>query len=259
MVVAIISDIHANKEALEAVLEDINKQGIPEKDIICLGDLVGYGPDPVDVIEMSYNWRIVLMGNHDEGVVKEPFLFNPVAKAALLWTKEVLKPIFLSSSAKKKRWEFLHSLAYNYKDGNIMYVHASPREPTMEYVLRSDCTNVFGEISDKLKDIFSRFEWLCFIGHTHDPGIIDQRGNFIHPSEFGYDTPFKFKKDDKYLINVGAVGQPRDGDRRACYVLFDQDQVVYRRIPYNYLLTVEKILKIPKIDPRCAERLEIGK
>src|SRR5262245_44956863 len=124
MSVALISDIHSNIEALDPVLKDIESQGV--KDIVCLGDLVGYGPNPAEIVDRAVDWRLSLMGNHDEAVVKEAYGFNPVAKAAVAWTREQLKPGFFSSKAKKDRWSFLCNLPLTHKEDGILYVHGSP-------------------------------------------------------------------------------------------------------------------------------------
>ncbi len=263
MVVALISDIHSNTEALDLVLKDIQSQGVAE--IVCLGDLVGYGPNPAEIVDHAVRWKIVLMGNHDEAVVKEAYGFNPVAKAAVAWTREQLKPGFFSSGAKKDRWRFLCGLPLTSKaDGGVLYVHGSPRDPTMEYILRSDCVDLTGGVPEKIRDIFSRFERLCFVGHTHDPGVITEESQFVSPKECGYE--YKFAAGKKYIVNIGSVGQPRDGDTRSCYAIYsppsgtaDGGSVKWRRIEYDYQATMRKIFGTPQLDPRAGERLALGR
>ncbi|MHC4608361.1 MAG: metallophosphoesterase family protein [Planctomycetota bacterium] len=128
----------------------------------------------------------------------------------------------------------------------------------MEYILRSDCIDLTGGVPEKIRDIFSRFERLCFVGHTHDPGVITEDSRFLHPGEV--DHKFEFEEGKKYLVNVGSVGQPRDGDPRACYVVFDRpNKIQWRRIEYDFRKTMEKIFNNPKLDPRAGERLAHGR
>ncbi len=254
---AIISDIHGNLEALKVVLKDIEGKGIPNDHIFCLGDVVGYGPDPVECVDHAMAWALTLRGNHDEAVVNEALGFNPLAREAIDWTRSQLKPGWLSGKVRKQRWEFLKSLPLTHHLDRALLVHGSPRDPTMEYILRSECEDLLGEVPAKIKDIFSRFEWVCFVGHTHDPGIINQESKFLTPGEI--DNQYEFKENEKYIVNVGSVGQPRDGDNRACYVTFDGKRLWYHRLEYPIGATQEKIRKIPQLDPRIAERLSIGK
>ncbi len=263
MAVALVSDIHSNIEALTAVLADIKSQGI--KEILCLGDLVGYGPNPVEIVEEAMNWKAVLMGNHDEAVIKEAYGFNPVAKAAITWSRNLLKPGMFSGAGKRNRWKFLCNLALTHKEEGALFVHGSPRDPTMEYVLRSDCVDLTGGVPEKIRDIFSRFDRLCFVGHTHDPGVITETSKFIPPKDC---TPvgdrndhweFRFEPGKKYLVNLGSVGQPRDGDTRSCYAIYDGDSVRWRRVEYDYRKVMDKIFALSELDPRAGERLALGR
>lgn len=256
MATAIISDLHSNTEALTEVFKDIKANQCDQ--IYCLGDLVGYGPNPAEVVEMCFESKICLLGNHDEGVLKNSYGFNPIAKQAIDWTRDQLKPGFLSSGRKKRIWSFLRSLPIVYKVDSVLFVHASPRDPIMEYVLRTDCMDLFGKPSDKIADIFTKVEWLCFAGHTHDPGVIMQDGQFIRPQEMD-DGKFKFERSKRYIINVGSVGQPRDGDTRACYAIFDGETIRFRRVEYDYRRTMEKIFAVPQLDRKLGERLALGK
>jgi diadenosine tetraphosphatase ApaH/serine/threonine PP2A family protein phosphatase len=255
MATALISDLHSNTEALTEVFKDIKANHCDQ--IYCLGDLVGYGPDPIEVVEMCYETRICLLGNHDEGVLKNSYGFNPIARQAIEWTRKQLQPGWLSGSRKKKIWSFLQSLPIVYKVDDILFVHASPRDPVMEYILRTDCVDLFGRASDKIADIFTKIEWLCFAGHTHDPGVITQEGQFIRPQEC--DSYYKFERGKRYIINVGSTGQPRDGDTRACYAIFDGESVRFRRVEYDYRKTMEKIFGNPDLDRKLGERLALGK
>ena len=261
MPVALISDLHSNIEALTEVLADIDKQGIDE--IVCLGDLVGYGPNPAEVVDLAMGWKSVLMGNHDEAVIKDAYGFNPVARAAIRWTRTQLKPGVLAARATRDRWGFLSNLGITHREDGALMVHGSPRDPTMEYVLRSDCTEAGGRMPEKIRDIFFRFERVCFVGHTHDPGVISDDGVFRSPKECAPssvgDVEFFFEPGRKYLVNVGSVGQPRDGDPRACYAIYAGDRVRWRRIPYDYRRTMDKIFGQAELDRRAGDRLAVGR
>ncbi len=255
MAVALISDLHSNRESLGRVLEDVQTQGI--KEIYCLGDLVGYGPDPGYVVESAMDWKVCLMGNHDEAVLKEAYGFNPVAKAAVTWSRDQLRPGLLSGKGKKERWKFIQNLRLTHQEEGALFVHGSPRDPTMEYVLRSDCIDLTGGVPEKIHDIFTRFDRLCFAGHTHDPGVITEDAQFISPKDCNHE--FFFEKGKKYFVNLGSVGQPRDGDTRACYAVWHGDRVTWRRVEYEYRTTMEKIFNTPQLDPRAGERLAHGR
>ena len=261
MSVALISDLHSNIEALTEVLADIDSQKIDE--IVCLGDLIGYGPNPAEVVDLAMGWKAVLMGNHDEAVIKDAYGFNPVARAAIRWTRSQLKPGLLAERTKKNRWEFLGNLGITHREDGALMVHGSPRDPTMEYVLRSDCTEPGGRLPEKIRDIFQRFDRVCFVGHTHDPGVIAEDGFFRSPKECSpssdADYEFVFQPGRKYLVNVGSVGQPRDGDTRACYAIYSGDRVRWRRVAYDYRRTMDKIYGQSELDRRAGERLAVGR
>jgi diadenosine tetraphosphatase ApaH/serine/threonine PP2A family protein phosphatase len=251
---AIISDLHSNIEALEAVMGDIASQGATE--ILCLGDVVGYGPDPeecLDIVEKMC--RFCLSGNHDFAVLTRAERFNPLAVEAVDYTRNVLKPGgFFSFGRKKARWEFLETRNTRQVDDDVLYVHGSPRDDRNEYILESDI--VFGNV-DKVTQIFEQVPRLLFVGHTHVPGVITTEMTFWHPDDNG--SSFELKANMKHIINVGSVGQPRDGDNRACYVLFDGARLIYRRVPYNFRKTMEKMARVGPISRDAADRLEYGR
>ncbi|MBE7462536.1 MAG: metallophosphoesterase family protein [Planctomycetes bacterium] len=249
---AIISDIHGNLEALRAVLDDIDGLGV--KEIICLGDVIGYGPDPkecLDIIQSVTNLNI--LGNHEEAVLYGiPPNFTPRAKKALEWTRKiVLEDETESPELRESRRKFMMSFKVQTRIEGVTYVHGSPRGPTREYVLPRDAQD-----KKKMKAIFDCLEDFCFCGHTHTPGIFNYEG-FTHPSDM-FDL-YMLGSDEKVLINVGSVGQPRDGDPRACFVTFDGDTVVWRRVEYNIEPVVEKIYAVPELDNFLADRLREGR
>ena len=249
---AIISDLHSNIPALKAVLADIEEQNV--EDIVCLGDLVGYGPEPEACIDLvEERCRFCLSGNHDYAVLTHAVRFNPLAEEAVEYTREVLRPGMFSGSRKRERWSFLETCPTRVEEEDVLYVHGSPRDDRNEYILESDIT--FGNI-EKIRGIFEITSRLLFVGHTHVPGIIEPDFEFRHPED--NDARFDLDPDKKYLINVGSVGQPRDGDNRACYVLFDGEAVVYRRVEYNYRETMEKMDRVGPISKETANRIELG-
>lgn len=250
---AIISDIHGNLEALKAVLQEIENADISR--ILCLGDIVGYGADfevCTDII--AERCDIVLCGNHDEAAINGPVDFNPVARDVINYTRSVMKPSLISSTRKRFRWNFLKGLLREYKEGRYAFFHGSPRDPIKEYVMRTDV--VFAP--DKLNDIFNQIEGICFIGHTHQPGVIVEDSNlhFYEPTRI--DNHF-LTRDKKAIINVGSVGQPRDSDNRASYVVVEGERVCFNRVSYDYRSAMEKIEANQNIHNNCAHRLALGK
>lgn len=247
--IAFISDIHANLAALEAVLEDINSVG-GVKRVYCLGDVIGYGPQPNECMDICTDIsKCILMGNHEHAVVHGAFCFRPAAKQAIDWTREQLK----KKSNSDKLLELLSNLPERHEFGDTLLVHGSPRDPVMEYVLESDCWE--GADHRKMTEIFEKMPAHCFVGHTHQPGVFTEDHCFLPSSELsdGFDI-----SDGRYLVNVGSVGQPRDGDNRSCYTLFTGDAIYFRRVSYDIDATARKIKAIPELEDRLAERLYRG-
>ncbi|MHC4502010.1 MAG: metallophosphoesterase family protein [Planctomycetota bacterium] len=254
---AIISDIHGNLTALEAVLADIDAKGIER--IICLGDVVGYGPDPVECIDLvRKRCEIVIRGNHDLAAITVAFGFHRHARAAIDWTRGQLKSGGPGPPDESARWEFLEGLPERHEEGRVLYVHGSPRDPVMEYVAEDDTADIGFGPSDKIREVFSCFEWLCFVGHTHRPGVFTSDFKHIHPSDIPNGV-YLVPEDGKTLVNVGSVGQPRDHDARSCYVTLDRDVVQYHRVAYAVEEVIAKIEKIDELDDRLGTRLEKGR
>ena len=244
---AIISDIHANLEALEAVLADIKQQGIQE--IYCLGDVVGYGPNPRECIDQAMNCRVCLLGNHDQGALFDPDGFNAGAERAILWTRRVLESG--DPRGNERRWEFLGELPRTYREGPYLFVHGSARNPLNEYVFPEDIYN-----QRKMERIFSLVERYCFQGHTHVPGVFTESLNFFSPEELEFQYQLG---SEKVLVNVGSVGQPRNGDPRASYVVLDDQRLNFRRVVYDVEKTITKIYEIPELDNFLGDRLRDGR
>ena len=245
---AIISDLHSNIAAVSAVLEDIRSKGITE--IVCLGDIIGYGPDPEDVVDLAQGWKMCLQGNHEEALLTDANNFSIRARDAINWTRKKLD-LDSEDPVKLARWAFLEKLVPMQKVGDVLYVHGSPRAPTTEYIVPRD-----GQDKRKMGDIFNRFDRVCFVGHSHIPGVYTEQG-FASPAELC--DIYMLEPDKKALVNVGSVGQPRDGDARASYVTYDGEAVVFRRVEYDVEKTAQKIYAIPELDRFLGDRLKEGK
>lgn len=246
---AIISDIHSNLEALQAVLADIKSQGIEE--IYCLGDVVGYGPNPRECIDLVFECKLVLMGNHDQGAMFDPDGFNAPAERAIFWTRAQLESNNEPKVLREKRWEFLAERPRSHRDGHHLFVHGSARNPLNEYVFPEDVYN-----QRKMERIFSLVDRYCFQGHTHVPGIFTENMQFLSPE----DVNGSHKLDGrKTLCNVGSVGQPRDGNWRACYVVLDEETINFRRVEYDVEKTIRKIYDIPDLENFLGDRLREGR
>ena len=266
---ALISDIHGNLEALEAVLEHIEAQSIEE--IYCLGDIVGYGPNPRECVDRVTRCAICLLGNHDQGALFDPEGFNAGAERAIFWTRNMLESG--DRLGNEQRWEFLGELPRVHREPGLMFVHGSARNPLNEYVFPEDIYN-----QRKMERIFALVERYCFQGHTHIPGVFTESLNFISPEECDFVYTLE---DSKALINVGSVGQPRNGDSRASYVILTDEppeesaeeaaeesaeeaqqqaiRVEFQRVEYNIDATAEKIYAIPDLDNFLGDRLRDGR
>lgn len=247
---AILSDIHGNLAALTAVMEDIRRRGIDE--IVCLGDVIGYGPSPLECLNVARQFDICILGNHEEAVLFRAGSkdFRVKAEMAISWTKTQL--FDQDPQAGEEASKFLHSLQEMYENGDELYVHGSPRQPLRDYVYPKDIRN-----RNKMDEIFAQVKKFCFCGHTHLPGVFRDDNVFIHPEDLPMGV--YLTGTEKVLINVGSVGQPRDGDVRACYVTFDGDAAVFRRVEYNVEQTVQKIYATRGLDRSLGDRLRAGK
>ena len=238
---AVISDVHANLEALYAVLRDIEKEKVDA--ILFLGDSVGYGPDPNACTEiLRERARILLAGNHDRAAVgmSDFTFFNPAAKAAIKWTIKVLS---------ERNIEFLRSLPLTEEltENSIYLVHATPEEPGQWHYLTNEYN---ARVNFKYFD-----ERICFLGHSHIPFIVElSSGGKI---TFHY-SQTEIDESSRYIVNAGSVGQPRDGDPDAAYVLFMENSMEIRRVSYDIVLTQNKMEKAG-LPGRLIYRLSAGR
>ena len=231
------------------MLADIRAQGVAE--IYCLGDLVGYGPNPREVIDEIIKCKVCLLGNHDQGALFDPEGFNSGAERAIFWTRNQLENGPGTPAMRQKRWDFLGELPRNYIDGEYLFIHGSARNPLNEYVFPEDIYN-----KRKLEKIFALVPRYAFQGHTHVPGVFTENFNFYSPEELG--SEYRLGQE-KAMINVGSVGQPRDGDPRSCYVVIDDDLVQFRRVEYPLDRTIAKIHEVPELDNFLGDRLRDGR
>ncbi|MBN1384153.1 MAG: metallophosphoesterase family protein [Elusimicrobia bacterium] len=216
---AIFSDIHSNIEALEAVLKELEKENIDK--YICCGDIVGYGPDPNECIERVRNIHTVA-GNHDRAAIGQVDIskFNDRAKAAIQWT---------TSAITGENKNFLASLPKKIVGEDFTIVHGSPRDPINEYLL-----DIFA-MSDNMEFFTTK---MCFVGHSHHPFIYNQNDGLTK-----VDDGQTAEITSKTIINVGSVGQPRDGDNRACFITLEDNRIKLFRIKYDIEAVQEKMKK----------------
>ena len=227
MRVAVLSEIHSNRAALEAVLADAAAAGA--EDFWCLGDTVGYGPQPRECLALVREWcSLTLAGNHDLGSTGAVSIvdFNAYAAAANRWTGKML-------TADER--DFIDSLPSQLTWKEVTLTHGSPRDPVWEYVVSAPVAEAN----------FERFPTpYCFVGHSHLPFHCRE------PEDGQQARLYRFAEEQevdltegRFIVNPGSVGQPRDGDSRASYALFDTDRgsVVARRVAYDIEDTQQRI------------------
>ena len=238
----IFSDVHSNLEALEAVIKAYKKESIDE--YLCVGDIVGYAANPKECIEKVQTLvAATAAGNHDWGSTgKFPAdYFNPEAKTAVIWSGQQL-------NAKDKF--YLDSLDLVYKNKDLTLVHATLQNPeNFDYMLE----DYQAAASLRIQETQA-----CFLGHSHTPGVfVNDKDNNL---SYTIKSKIRLEPDKQYIVNVGSVGQPRDGDRRASYCIFDTEKhtVEIKRAGYNIKAVQDKIKKagLPLF---LAERLAVGR
>lgn len=244
---AIISDIHSNLEALQSVLKTIEAENIDK--IVCLGDIVGYGPYPNECIELiQQHCEIILTGNHDFACIEssELIYFNQYAKQAVEWTLTVLS---------NENLQYLANLPLVGKIENYYLVHSNPYEPgSWDYILSLD------EAEYNFSN-FNEDDQICFIGHSHHPIIyIEYFDANILKYSLKIINKIELEENKRYIINVGSVGQPRDGNPDAAFGIIDTNNRVYelKRVRYDIQKTYQKMISagLPQF---LADRLLIGR
>ncbi len=240
---AIIADIHANLAAFSTVLADIeHKGGVDE--IWCLGDIVGYGPDPHQCIELlrSFN-HVCVAGNHDLAAIGklDTSYFNPLAATACQWT---------ATQLDAEDIKYLGSLPTMVEKGDFLLVHGSPMEPMFEYVIST------GIAARSFAHFRSSF---CLVGHSHIPAVFKEEGSSCLPVQFSTGIGLVLR-ESRMIINSGGVGQPRDGDPQTSYAVYDNQSRVIRlyRLPYDVKVTQDKMMRVGLPVP-LATRLKEGR
>ena len=240
MRILIISDIHANLVALEAVLA----QASGYESVWCLGDLVGYGPNPNECVERvrALPQLKCLVGNHDKAVLGEiPITtFNADARASIAWTQDTISPDNLN---------YLRALPETESGGDFMLAHGSPRQPVWEYILdRFIAQENFPYVTTPY----------CLVGHTHMPVIYQQVNGMVREEPPNYREP-RLLNGERLIINPGSVGQPRDSNPDAAYALLDTNAAVweYGRIAYDIGETQHR-MRLAHLPERLAIRLAYG-
>lgn len=282
---ALISDLHSNMPAVRTAVADALERGVQR--FVCLGDVVGYGAEPREtlgfVMELvgaegparvpeglprageALETGVCLRGNHEDGLLVTPEDFNPKARAAIEWTRDELAS---GPPAERQRFfDYLGELEPERVDGTVQYAHGSPRDPLREYVIPRDSQD-----PDKLAGIFGPMtRGACFIGHSHVPAVYYEDGRIYLPKVPAGETavgPFALDARDpddpadtrsRAIVNVGSVGQPRDGDPRLSYVLFDGDNVTFVRLSYDLDTAAARIRAVEALPEYLAERLARGR
>jgi diadenosine tetraphosphatase ApaH/serine/threonine PP2A family protein phosphatase len=241
MLCALLSDVHANLEALDAVLGDVDRRGI--RDILFLGDAVGYGPDPNECVDLlAERCKVLLAGNHDRAAIglQDVTYFNVYARNAIEWTMKILTE---RNRGIIGSWPFEEEM----KDEDILLVHSTPKEPSEWHYL---LTLWDAEINFQYFD--NKF---CFLGHSHQPFVIEKvpSGELVTHKD-----GTRIREGSRYIINIGSVGQPRDGDPRACYAIMNGAGIDIVRVSYD-IASVQDKMKKEHLPQPLIERILAGK
>ncbi len=243
--IAILSDIHSNWEALSVVLERCEALGV--KQYLCLGDVIGYGPDPLAVATVAaQRFKISLMGNHEEALVTGKHRFNPHAAQAINWTRQQLQP-------QAALWDWFKARKPFAVQERLLCVHGSIYDPVHDYVDEPENPIEAQQMIDTLNKDFSGFD-ICFAGHNHTPFMATTVGIMV-PHD-GH-RQFRLPKGHKAYVCVGSVGQPRDRDLRASFATIDGETMTFHRLKYDVAATQAKIRKAG-LNEFLAERLGEG-
>jgi len=247
-VIAVLSDLHANAEALSVVIEECERLGV--KQYLCLGDVIGYGPDPVAVARIaSARFAVSLLGNHEEALVTGKHRFNPHAAQAIDWTRQQIK----AASDGDGLWAWFAARKPFAVKSRLLMVHGSIYDPVHDYVDEPENPIEAQQMIDTLNKDFSGFD-ICFAGHNHTPFMATTVGIMV-PHD-GHRT-FRMPKGHKAYVCVGSVGQPRDRDVRASFATLDGEELAFHRLPYDVETTQRKIRQ-NGLNEFLAERLGEG-
>ncbi len=265
---ALISDLHSNLPALETALADARARGVER--FVCLGDVIGYGARPRECLDWVMELCVsaprdrsgsgaelyaglCLQGNHELALLESPEDFNPKARAAIEWTREAL-----AGADSARYWDFLGELVPAMCDSVAMFAHGSPRNPVKEYMLPRDSQD-----KPKLAANFAVMQQngcsVCFVGHSHVPAIYYDNGELYRPQGMQLDLPLGLDSGRRMIVNVGSVGQPRDGDPRLSYALFDGSSVSFVRLEYDHRAAAVAIRAVSALPEYLADRLAVGR
>ncbi|MCB9877172.1 MAG: metallophosphoesterase family protein [Planctomycetes bacterium] len=253
--IALLSDIHSNIEALTNCLAESERLGA--KRWICLGDVIGYGPQPREALRtVMERCEFSLLGNHEQGAMFYASDFNPRARAAIDWTRDQLSRRDCPRDENMRFWNYLDAMKKEHREQKMLFVHGSPRDPVREYMVPRDAAD-----PQKMGECFAKMgeAKLCFIGHSHVPGVYLKSGGFLMPNEIG----MEWKVTEPAIVNIGSVGQPRDGDPRSSFVTYDGDgeggTVRFHRVEYDVEAVMAKIRAIEQLPDYLADRLAQGR
>lgn len=240
MRLAVLSDIHGNMNALRSVL--VETEAASCDFVLCLGDVVGYGPEPREVVETLRRLRArCVLGNHDAAAVcrEDAGTFNASAAMAVSWTQEQLD---------RRSLDYLAGLRPTRRTAGCFMAHALPSDPLSWRYLSTPAAAGL--------ELEAMSERVCLVGHTHVPMIVERIGARVRVVP---DTIVRLRNGARYLINVGSVGQPRDEDPRACYAIYDRSErtIVIRRVEYDAEATRAKIIEAG-LPPFLGDRLLKG-
>jgi diadenosine tetraphosphatase ApaH/serine/threonine PP2A family protein phosphatase len=252
---AILSDVHGNVEALTAVKDHMDSLGRIDE-VIVIGDLVGYGPNPVECICLAQKMGAQFtMGNHELGLFQSIDGFNKYAKAAAMWTRAVIQ----EHKQEPMVYHYLKNLPDEIRTDQAVFTHGSLRGSTAEYLIkRDDLLELTPAARESMKINFDLIDHIGFTGHTHIPYVCND-DYYLVPPEWNDYEPYEIFGNTKTLVNVGSVGQPRDHDPRACYAIYDGYTIRHYRVEYDIQAVVDKIKQIPEIDDRLGGRLTRGR
>jgi len=265
---AIVSDLHGNEPALETALADARERRVER--YVCLGDVVGYGARPRHNLDLVMRLCVdaptpldgdgplqpglCLQGNHEHALLNSAEDFNPKARAAIQWTRDQLNGCE-DKGRSYAYWDFIGSLEPKADDGTAMFAHGSPRDPVREYLVPRDIQD-----EPKMRACFARMSSsICFVGHSHVPAVYYEDRRLYRPR--GTEGPYDVLGGGggRAIVNVGSIGQPRDGDNRLSYALFDGRNVTFVRLEYDHAKAAAAIRAVPELPSYLADRLAVGR
>ena len=267
---ALISDLHSNWPALEAAVDDARERGAQR--FVCLGDVIGYGAAPCACLDevmklcgeqASFGGLepgVCLQGNHEAALLDGAPDFNANARRAIDWTRDAINAAEGNRQRSYDYWDFIGALEPMVVEGRSIYAHGSPRDPVREYLMPRDARD-----PDKLAALFAAMTEIapearvCFVGHSHVPGIFYEDGRYYRPK--GIEGPYQLLDTDaeRAIVNVGSVGQPRDGDTRLSYALWDGSELTFVRKDYDVELAQAAIRSVEELPEYLADRLGKGR